>query len=223
MGKLKNLPSAQAFLASILLRFVTAATSAWKIPGKTKSRRFRALSTEEEAAFLDAIRGRDIEGVCRWCLYAGWRIGDVLDFRWKEIDGRVIDREQLKTKKGMCYPLGPKLCALLPPRRHPEYVFTRRDGTPWTYMEFAKKLDYLVGKRLPFSVCARDLRKTFGTRKAQSGVKPNDLKELMGHETIEMTLEYYVDVDLESMEAAVESGIPENPVTPVTRRKKASK
>lgn len=195
----------------------------WRIPGKSRTSRFRALSAEEEAAFLEAIAGRDIEPVCLWCLYAGWRISDVLDFRWKEIAGAVIDREQIKTKAGLCYPLTQKLRDMLPPKRHPEYVFTRPGGEPWGYMEFAKKLDYLVGKRLPFSVCARDLRKTFGSRKAMAGCPPNILKELMGHEDITLTLTYYVDVDLGKMAEWVEIGIPEHAATCGNRTQKGRK
>lgn len=195
----------------------------WRIPAEKKSKRFRVLTVEEEEKLLTAIAGRDIEPVTVWCLRAGWRIGDVLDFRWKDIVGGFIDRDQLKTKAGLCYPLTPRLRALLPAKRHDVFVFVRPDGQPWGYQEYKKRLEYFCSTRLGFTVRPRDLRKTFGTRKAMAGCPPSVLKELMGHEDVLMTMEYYVDVDLEKMAEWVERGIPEHAPTHGNPRAKRPK
>lgn len=185
----------------------------WKIPGKGKSSRFRALTVAQLREFLTCVEQHapDIYPVMAWCAYSGWRISDVLDLRWGEItpDGHV-NRQQLKTAKDLLYPLNAPLRAILTAQRRRmsvEPAKTERVFPGIEYNAMAKRLEYVTRRHLPAPVCARDLRKTFATLLATgpNPCPPSVLKELMGHSDIAMTLGFYVDVDLEKMAAAAES------------------
>jgi integrase len=181
----------------------------WRIPGKNKSSRFRALSLPELADFLTKLRDykSQLYLATAWTAHSGWRISDVLDFRVKEVlESGCIDREQLKTSKRLLYPMNPMLQEILSmgvDGRTPapdDHVFLDESGEPWGYHKYKKHLEYFCSTRFGgVNVSPRDLRKTFGSLQAISGCPPSILKELMGHEDVTMTLEFYVDVDLASM------------------------
>ena len=47
------------------------------------------------------------------------------------------------------------------------------------------------------------LRHTFGTRLAAAGVPPAKLQRLMRHATVELTMRYYVHLDVESLDSGL--------------------
>lgn len=50
-----------------------------------------------------------------------------------------------------------------------------------------------------------DLRRTFGTNLANKGISPKVLQKLMGHASLETTMKYYVNADMDEKRKAVES------------------
>lgn len=187
-------------------QIAAAPSVAWNIPKKSTSSRFRAVPAEELAQFLQRLRKERpvLYPVAAWTAASGWRISDVMDLRAGEIKAEHIDRQQLKTSKGMLYPLTPALREILalvhydPKAPAVEHIFKSDKGEPWTYFELQKRLGYWQEKA-GFDISFRDLRKTFGTRLAMAGCPPNVLKELLGHEDIQTTLTHYVEVDMGSM------------------------
>lgn len=180
----------------------------WEIPKKRKSDRFRAYSREVIDPWLEGLRTwrPRVYLVAAWVDATGWRIGDALDFRVKEINRAeaVIERTQLKTKTGLAYPFGPRLVELvdaaLKGRQDLEpddHIFTNHKGNPWEYQALVKVLaHYHQSKRYEGpAITFRDLRKSFATRLAMQGCPANVLKELMGHEDVALTLSYYISVD----------------------------
>lgn len=197
---------------------------AWSVPPKTKSRRFKAYSREVVTPWLEAMkpwRGGRLWQVCAWVDCTGWRIGDALDLRVGEVDftNGEIHRHQLKTNGNLSWPLTAHhesiLRGALAGRDCPEsdeHVFLDKKGRPWEYFRLMKQLEYFQrgGEEAPWNgvkLTFRDLRKTFGTQLAMAGCPPNVLKELMGHSSIELTLSFYVDVDLDSMRQWVKKKI----------------
>jgi integrase len=51
-------------------------------------------------------------------------------------------------------------------------------------------------KRLNMSYCLHDIRRTFGTKLANSGIAPLDLKAAMRHKNIKTTLKYYIYMEI---------------------------
>lgn len=191
--------------------FAGIPTLRWNIPGKTKSKRFKAYPRDVLGPWLDALEAwRPRAGlVARWVDATGWRIGDALDLRAGEIDRErgEINRAQLKTDAELLYPLSPHLLELLDRalqgRAAPEsadHVFLDPKGQPWEYHKLQKTLDYFHSSRWDGpKITFRDLRKSFASRLAMEGCPPNVLKELLGHADISLTLSYYVQVDRERM------------------------
>ncbi len=193
----------------------------WNIPKKSRSTEFRAVPAPELNHFLNALLehspGRLYPPIA-WMAYSGWRPSDVLDLRWSEIHDTHVDRAQLKTQRGLLYPLSPPLLQILQSLSksvsksvsvspftpsHPSYlpsshVFLDR-GRPWTYQQFKKQLEYLIRRHNLPNIRPRDLRKTFATTMANAGCPPTVLKELLGHNDVALTLTYYVEVDLPTM------------------------
>ena len=185
----------------------------WSVPSKTKSKRFKAYPTAIVSAWVQALyRHRPrAAAVAEWVAATGWRIGDALDLRVGEIhlDRNCIDRHQIKTSEGLPYPLTPALHQMVQsalqgrPKPDPdEHLFLDHKSRPWDYQQIVKLIDYFhKSKRWDGpAINFRDLRKSFGSSLAMQGCPPNVLKELMGHSSIEMTLGYYVTVDLAKMD-----------------------
>lgn len=184
----------------------------WVIPGKTKSKRFRAYGRDVITPWLEGLRTwrPHVWLVCAWVDATGWRISDALDFRVGEIDrvNNYIDRDQLKTSAGLPWPLNAHLLSLIDTAlqgregiTRDTHVFLDHRGEPWEYQRLVKVLThYHQGARWDGpALTFRDLRKSFGSRLAMAGCPPNVLKELMGHADVTLTLSYYVDVDLGRM------------------------
>lgn len=53
-------------------------------------------------------------------------------------------------------------------------------------------------------VTPHDFRRTFGTRCAEGGMHPKKLQLIMGHESMEITMRYYVHLEHQSLAAALE-------------------
>ena len=51
------------------------------------------------------------------------------------------------------------------------------------------------------------LRGTFATRCAEAKIAPVVLKQILGHEEIETTMKYYIDVDTEFIEKETDNAI----------------
>lgn len=182
-------------------------TIKWTIPGKTKSRRFRALDDGEVAAIAEALEKDPPKPYLpiRWMfLNTPWLPSDTLDFRQGEFRGDHIDRDRIKTSRQMVYPVTDEMRGIIAEAtrgrimHRTDHVFVTADGDPWEYTQLEKQTRYWQAKHgLDFTF--RDLRVTYATRLANTGCPPNILAELMGHENIETTLQYYVRVNLTNM------------------------
>ena len=91
------------------------------------------------------------------------------------------------------------------------FIFITTNGTPKTRESYIDLFSRIVAKYkqtqripLPQKMTAHTLRHTFCTKLANAGMNPKALQYLMGHSTINMTLNYYAHVTFESAKAEME-------------------
>lgn len=184
------------------------------IPPKTRSRRFRAVPEHELYKLLDGLAAYqpEVHRVTLWITLTGWLPSDTLDLRYGQIAGQKIDRERIKTGRRMVLPLTKELSEIIDTERSAldaepgpdDHVFRRRDGVPWTYPRYMRRLEYFCDTRLTFHVTPRDLRVTYGTMLAEAGCPQHILAELMGHTDVTQALVYYTRVNPNRLRAEAE-------------------
>lgn len=158
-------------------------------------------------------------------LYAGLRIGEVCGLRWCDIDFETqtihirhtveriknidADINESKTKLILCdtktfssnriIPIPPKLLCVLEQQRKKGNAFLLKGGAyeytdPRTYQYSFR--NYLVDCKMR-TINYHALRHTFATRCIESGMDIKSLSELLGHSSVNITLNTYVHSSLE--------------------------
>jgi integrase len=171
-------------------------TSPWK--GVVKPPvvpRTRVLSREEQARLVPRLLPR-YATLVRFILATGLREGEVLNIRSGHVqdDGLHVVGKRGKQR---VVPLTKEARALLPLPK----VGKR---------QFNKAVEKgCAGAKIPHTTI-HDLRRTFGTRCATAGMPVPTLAKIMGHTSVQTTLQYYIHVDnadaLKALERANPSG-----------------
>lgn len=182
---------------------------------REQNARVRYLSDDERKALLDACKGH-LRDAVMLALYAGMRKGEILGLRWEDID---LDRGQItvrETKNGEIrhIPIASPLLTHLeriPRRLGCPHLFAGTDGTPFqdidTTWQAARDRAGLKDFRF------HDLRHTFASYMAMSGVGLEVIQALLGHKTPSMTLRYahlspdYLRASVEKMAGQMARGI----------------
>ena len=141
--------------------------------------------------------------IIRLLLMTGCRKSEVLNLRWREVDGDTLDLEDSKTGPRQVL-LSPEACAII--ERQP------RSGSPWVFpspanptrarvdLSLWKKVQKLAGIE---DVRLHDLRHTFASQAAMQGIPLPVVARLLGHAQVQMTLRY-AHVSDRDVEAAAE-------------------
>lgn len=159
------------------------------------SGRTRYLSDEEEAALLKALPSDEDRQRVTVLLHSGFRRGELLGLRWKDVDFKAGVLTVPKSKNGDArhVPMTSTVRAILSRRARPldgvTLVFPNTEGT--RDLRWAKKT-------VPVALRAagiedfrfHDLRHTFASRLAMESVDLMTIRDLMGHKTMTMTLRY---------------------------------
>lgn len=83
------------------------------------------------------------------------------------------------------------------------FLFTTRTGEP-VHPDNYRRLQHAICKAAGIKYYRiKDLRSTFATHAARSGMNPKALQQLMGHTKIETTLKYYVSANLQDLKDAM--------------------
>jgi integrase len=185
----------------------------WDMPKKGK-RKQKALTEDERKEALRALKEHapEVYNLCLFLAYSGWRVSDVIDFRWGEanLKERFVDREQIKTKDDLMYPLGPVLMRCLQTERkriegdpgRNEHVFHNPEGLNWTYNAVYRRMTRGLEEAGFTKKCTPHVfRTTFGTLMANGDppTPPKVLQNLMGHRDLKITLEFYTEVSLRDL------------------------
>jgi integrase len=138
----------------------------------------------------------------------GLRRGEVLALRWRDIDwtNRLVNvrhtlyKGTLQTPKSKgsrrSIPMTERVFETLTAlRRTPaaleaEYVFSSETGTPLDPGNLRRALTATLKRAKMRKIRYHDIRHTFASHLAMAGVPIRTIQELMGHQTMDMTLKY---------------------------------
>jgi integrase len=180
----------------------------------------RVLSSREEQALLAACDVTDrqhIKPVLIALIDTGRRVGEVLQWRWRNIDFDActitVERSTTKTRRIDVIPFGTRLARTLESIRPPNLV-AAADAFVFTYLpRGAKRARPLRGiKRAFASACKaakltgitiHSLRHTHGSRLHAQGVPLKVIQQRLGHTRLETTSRFYVNADSEQQQRAV--------------------
>ena len=72
------------------------------------------------------------------------------------------------------------------------FVFTGNDGEIVSGQNYSRTLSYICKKNGIEPISMHSLRHTFATRCIEAGMKPKTLQTILGHSTLDMTMNKYV-------------------------------
>ncbi len=164
---------------------------------KGETRRVRYLMPDEIQILLsncDGLLRGLLKPLVTVALHTGARKGELQNLKWGEIDFKLGMISFLDTKNGerRDVPMNETARAVLESlRRESEFVFPSRNGKriddAKVQISFCKAIERSGISDFHF----HDLRHTFASNLVmQEGVDLNDVRELLGHKNMEMTLRY---------------------------------
>ena len=193
-----------------------------------------ALTLDIQRKFLEGATGQSYENQFRFMLQTGLRTGELVGLEWRHVDfeNRVLTIEQSmeyrykvgewrlgppKSQSGYrTIPLTDEAIRILIaqkeknkkikyiPEEWKDFIFLSRKGEPVknsTYDTALFKICDKVGiERFSMHV----LRHTFATRCIEAGMKPKTLQKLLGHSSIQITMNLYVHVTEDEKKKEIE-------------------
>jgi integrase len=95
-----------------------------------------------------------------------------------------------------------------------QYVFTGDDGEIISNQNYTRTLRYICEKNGIRPVSMHSLRHTFATRCIEAGMLPKTVQTILGHSTLQMTMDRYVEItdrekhkELEEIEAVFSASV----------------
>ena len=184
-----------------------------KLPhGATRTQ--RALSEEEISELLLAA---DDESRPVWIFFleTGMRKGEVARLTWSDLDFDAsiirVRAEVTKTHKGRSIPMSARVKRLLEKRfesedpKKSDPVFATIRGRPFYTQSLAIfHHDVEAANIDPEGVHIHGLRRTFATRLIKAGADPKTVQTLLGHSTLNLTLQLYTDGNAMDLKGAID-------------------
>lgn len=169
-----------------------------------RKQRGRALTLTEQGEFLRALETSRYKWLMLFYLHTGARRAEALALRWEDVDqtGKLIRIRGTKTEESDRFiPLSEEVRAILEGQRKQN----ARERKARKQGKYHRAPDYIVFpfgleqtsrefKRLCPAHHLHDLRHTFITRCAESGVNVTVCQQIVGHSTADMTLNVYTHV-----------------------------
>jgi integrase len=126
-------------------------------------------------------------------LNTGMRKSEILKLRWQEVDlkNRIITLTKTKNNEIRSIPINNALykeLLILSNGNENEFVFTKKDGKPFTDIRRSYKTALKRAGIENFRF--HDLRHNFGSWLVMSGENIRTVQELLGHKDIKMTMRY---------------------------------
>ncbi len=157
---------------------------------KENNERLRYLKIDEIPKLMAQLPER-LKPIVNFALYTGMRKGEILNLKWEDLDfdQKIIFVKNTKNGEMREIPMAEAVFNELRSWQHRSaYVFCDSDGT---HIVSIKGAYSNAVKRAGISdFTFHDLRHTFASHLAMSGVDLLTIKELLGHKSINMTLRY---------------------------------
>ena len=198
-------------------------TKTVKMPKPIESKT-RVLTIEEQNRFMEQAKNTANYPQYLFILNTGVRTGEMVGLKWEDIDferGIISIRRTMeyrysvgewhigppKTKKSNreipiteeCAAMLKELKAKLDLGRYvqdefKEFVFINRKGTPTKNSIYDANIVKLTNLANIENFSMHTLRHTFATRCIEAGMKPKTLQQILGHSSINITMNLYVHV-----------------------------
>lgn len=181
-------------------------------PPRPVKREIQPLSAEKTREFLAAVKGDPLEALYVLAVTTGMRQGELLGLKWEDVDleARVLRVRRTVWNGKASAPkttasrrqIGLGRRAVLALVEHREravagvWVFSSAAGTPLNSHNLNNRSWYPLRHRvgLPETTRFHDLRHTCATLLLGRGVHPKLVQALLGHASIEMTMNTYSHV-----------------------------
>ncbi len=170
-----------------------------KLPPMTAGRR-RYLTVGERDLFIEKMteEGVYFRAITVFLFFTGARVGEALKLRWRDVD-ESLEQAVVSSRKGRYRVEKPRPVPLIPEVLEELAKLTRRNEFVFS-MVGTKALSYGAFHKAWRRVCValkiedfrvHDARHTFASLLGQTGeVELQEIQELLGHESIQMTLRY---------------------------------
>ncbi len=159
---------------------------------KENNKRLRFLNDDEITNLLSACSPH-LKPIVSCAILTGMRRGEILSLKWDQVRGGFIYLEKTKTNEARQIPISDALEAVFRDIRRKEhlrseYVFTFRQDRIQDNVK--KAFAAAVKKAGLVDFHFHDKRHTFASQVLMNGGTLHDLRELLGHKSMTMTLRY---------------------------------
>lgn len=216
-----------------VLRYNPCKKSVKSDMGKPSGKK-EALTLDVQRKFLEGATGQSYENQFRFMLQTGLRTGELVGLEWRHVDfeNRVLTIEQsmeyrykvgewrlgpTKSLSGnRTIPLTDEAIRILIaqkaknkkikyiPEEWKDFIFLSRKGEPVKNSTYDTALFKICDKVGIDRFSMHVLRHTFATRCIEAGMKPKTLQKLLGHSSIQITMNLYVHVTEDEKKKEIE-------------------
>lgn len=182
----------------------------------------KAMTVKEQRTFTKEIKKYNYYYQYAFVLQTGLRVGELTGLKWSDIDfdkkymhvSRTLNyvngnwiEGTTKSKSGVRdIPLtedaitilnqlkGKRKTSDIIPMQYHDFIFVSSKGTPIPRFAYFKNLNIISSKIGIPHISMHTLRHTFATRCAEAGMQPKTLQIILGHSSIDVTMNVYVHV-----------------------------
>ena len=181
-----------------------------KIP-KMEEHEKRAFSNVEFAILengYQSVQGGDaVYALC----YLGFRVSEFCQltiFDYDPVNQTLTGGNKTAAGKRRIVPIHPKIQSIVAgwAKAGGSALYSNSKGKPYNKDSFRKQVWDPVIKALglPDDLTPHSARHTFGTHMSKAGVRPEDIKKVIGHSSYTVTADTYINQDVETLAEAVQ-------------------
>lgn len=189
---------------------------------KKEKKKVIAMTDQQQDVFIKGCKGTTYHNFFVFLLNTGIRMGEALSLTWNDIDfeegiisinktaSYIINRDDNSNTKWKtiidtaktahsirAVPMNntSKNILIEQKKRADQLVFTSQAGTMLMARNINRSLnDLLKSNDLPETISVHTLRHSFATRLLERGVNPKTVSDLLGHASVQITLDVYSHV-----------------------------
>jgi integrase len=160
------------------------------------------LNEEQIGVVVASIKKAELKHVVLFAYYTGCRLGEILHFRWADIDwnnARISVKNSAsfttKSRKNRMLPLHPELGQILQRMKgqhnDSDYIFCARDGQVLRGGSISHQFKRILRKNnLPETLHFHSLRHSFASVLVGKGTPIYQVSKLLGHSSVKVTERY---------------------------------